>query len=127
MNDCIVWSGYVTPLGYGQSGTRRHGTRLAHRIAWIEAHGPIHDGMCICHTCDNPACVNVEHLFVGTQKDNLNDMATKGRHRNQSKTHCPKGHEYDGIDMNGKRTCSPCKRAAEARYNERRKIKKWRG
>jgi hypothetical protein len=66
----------------------------AHRLAWEEANGPIPAGMYVCHTCDVPACVNVEHLFLGSQSDNMKDMAAKGRHHNQRKTHCPQGHEY---------------------------------
>jgi hypothetical protein len=56
-------------------------TTLAHRKVWTEANGPIPDGMKICHHCDNPACVNLEHLFMGTHQDNMDDMVAKGRKR----------------------------------------------
>jgi hypothetical protein len=74
MDDCIEWEGYRERKGYG-----KRGNRYAHRMAWEEAHGPIPDGMCVCHTCDNPPCVNIEHLFLGTHADNMTDMVTKGR------------------------------------------------
>src|SRR6185437_15023961 len=51
----------------------------AHRYAWIRRHGPIPPGLCVLHRCDNPPCVNVEHLFIGTQTDNMADMKRKSR------------------------------------------------
>ena len=51
----------------------------AHRVAWILANGPIPDGMLVCHKCDVPECVNPDHLFIGTHKDNARDCASKGR------------------------------------------------
>src|SRR5690349_13950224 len=52
---------------------------LASRLAYTLGVGPIPDGMCVCHHCDNPRCIRLAHLFVGTQKDNMNDMRRKGR------------------------------------------------
>ena len=79
MNDCILWAGARKPNGYGQR--RLPGGRFtsAHRQAWVEAHGPIPAGMVVMHRCDNPPCVNVDHLMLGTQADNLADMRRKGR------------------------------------------------
>lgn len=51
----------------------------AHRAAWIRAHGPIPKGLVVCHKCDNGLCVNIDHLFLGTMKDNMQDCSRKGR------------------------------------------------
>lgn len=79
-NGCWEWTGCRHPLGYGQMGSGI-GRKLipAHRFAWELENGPIPDGMEICHHCDNPSCVRVSHLFLGTHADNMADRAKKGR------------------------------------------------
>lgn len=72
--------------GYGVVTYRKNGrksTTSAHRWAWIQAYGPLERGQIVMHLCDNPPCVNLEHLRVGTQRENLLDMMAKGRGRNQ--------------------------------------------
>lgn len=75
---CHEWSGFRNSKGYGifWNGERTLG---AHRWAWEYEHGPIENGLFILHRCDNPPCVNTEHLFVGTHDDNMADMIAKGR------------------------------------------------
>lgn len=74
---CWLWLGSAC-LGYGRM---RFGgqSRLAHRVAYEAMRGPIPKGMVLCHKCDNPGCVNPDHMFVGTQADNVRDMVQKGR------------------------------------------------
>lgn len=81
MTPCIVWTKYIS-WETGGYGIRQYKGRLwkAHRAAWDETYGPIPEGMRVLHKCDNPPCINPEHLFLGTQGDNVIDMAAKGRH-----------------------------------------------
>ena len=62
-------------------GNRRTGRKFvyAHRFVWEALNSPLSPGQCVLHRCDNPKCINPEHLFVGTQADNMKDMAAKGR------------------------------------------------
>ena len=75
---CIEWARCCNKDGYGQINL---GGRVigAHRFAYELKYGPIPEGMKICHTCDNPPCCNNDHLFLGTDADNMADMVSKGR------------------------------------------------
>lgn len=124
VGECLVWTGRVDEKGYGRTGSRNGG---AHRAAWIAANGAIPRGVCVLHRCDNPPCVNVAHLFLGTVADNNRDRHAKGRtvianlaagpRANAAKTKCVNGHLYDGNNTgkraNGRRWCRACARIRE--------------
>jgi hypothetical protein len=77
---CWEWQGHRTRMGYGQAWSGRR-AEFAHRFAWMIVNGaiPSEGRTDICHKCDNPACVNPSHLFLGTTSDNVQDMLRKGR------------------------------------------------
>ena len=85
MSDCDFWEGSIGKNGYGQIGlgslkTNSRGKFYVHRIVYMQNHGHVPSSMDIMHSCDNRACINPEHLSAGTRRDNLEDMARKGRH-----------------------------------------------
>lgn len=78
IGECWVFRGYIGHKGYGQVSWQGH-THNAHRVMYALEVGPIPEGMLVCHTCDNRPCINPAHLFLGTDRDNYNDMVSKGR------------------------------------------------
>ena len=77
---CQLWLGCTYRHGYGQINWRGR-ARAAHRLAWEVANGPIPDGLVVCHRCDVAGCINPQHMWLGTQADNIRDMMSKGRSR----------------------------------------------
>lgn len=77
-DDCWPWLLYCSRDGYGRFSANGK-TLEAHRVAWEFSCGPIPEGICVCHHCDNPPCCNPDHLFLGTRADNNEDRDEKGR------------------------------------------------
>lgn len=78
VSGCLEWTGCTDSSGYGEI-TYRYRNYKVHRLMYKLHYGGIPEGMYVCHKCDNPKCLKVEHLFLGTQKDNMTDCARKKR------------------------------------------------
>ncbi len=124
---CHLWQGYKDKDGYGRFrllNKKETASRIAYRISF----GSIPKGMLICHTCDNPPCVNPKHLFIGTYKDNAVDRESKNRgnslfYEQKLRTSCPSGHPYSDENTylwRGHRLCRECRRKASMRSYYRR-------
>lgn len=99
LTGCWIWMSSLSDRGYGQL-TIKNKTIYAHRFSWELHNGPIPEGLLVCHHCDTPLCVNPDHLFVGTQKDNILDAMRKGRltslDKRDSRGRWVKQHSKDG-------------------------------
>lgn len=84
---CWMWLAYKSAQGYGQFRLSK-AIQKAHRVSFEINIGPIPEGLFVCHSCDNPPCVNPDHLFLGTNWDNTHDKVLKGRaQRLQGESH----------------------------------------
>lgn len=122
-NECWPWLASKRAHGYGAfllNGRVMNSSRAAYLLLV----GDLPEWQVVCHSCDNPSCVNPAHLWAGSQADNLSDMRTKGRGYSHGRTvtACPRGHEYTAANTRvykGRRHCRQCDRDRN-QDNERR-------
>lgn len=123
---CWVWQGSLNNKGYGKIQALISGVwkaSYAHRVAWFLATGEWPKDN-VLHKCDNPPCVRFDHLFVGTQTDNMQDAKAKGRLQREPVLECKRGHTLSGDNLYenaGKKHCMECRRSwkREARLSGR--------
>jgi hypothetical protein len=116
---CWEWRGAKNEHGYARYGKNLRVSRLIYR----EMVGQFDDDLEILHRCDNPPCVNPDHLRPDTHAANMADMAAKGRHWMNEWTHCPNGHPYgdDRPTASSNNRCKECARERNRRYRERKR------
>ena len=143
---CWLWTGQLTTNGYAQAYYRNKHV-LLHRVAYERSHDVKVDSRTyVCHTCDVKTCINPDHLWLGSPKQNMEDKVRKGRHHEQmaerppykrdwkpkglpppaQRTRCPQGHPYSGDNLyvnpyDGRRECRACRREAVARIYRRKR------
>lgn len=134
--DCWIWLRGVSQ-GYGIVNRRGLPPERAHRVAYELCIGKVPKGLSVCHKCDNPRCVRPDHLFLGTQSQNIRDCIAKGRWHpqihNKAKTHCVNGHirseENTRVDARGFKYCIRCKADRSRDYPQGKKnlyMRRWR-
>jgi HNH endonuclease len=99
-NGCMLWTGWVNIKGYGMTSFHCKGIRT-HRAVWEAVRGPVPSGLILCHTCDTPACCNIDHLWLGTIKENGVDASKKRRCRMQKLVDARRAQLSDCGEPNG--------------------------
>lgn len=110
---CWIWLKHHAPTGYGIAFDMKKGLRWsAHRLSYAAFHGEIPEGRSILHKCDVRCCVNPNHLYAGTQQDNVDDAVRRGRMSREPKTKpldfCKRGHPTPPGSRISNRTCPEC-------------------
>lgn len=127
---CWLWMASCNQDGYGKFSINRKELG-AHRASWQLMRGPIPSGELVLHHCDVPRCVNPEHLYLGSQADNMRDRLTRGRLRNGSEgqTHCKNGHPLSGSNLcswrlRGPRPARQCKTCHNSKTRLQKALKR---
>lgn len=121
---CTLWFGVSLPAGYGRINLGGQ-QKLAHRVAYELANGPVPDGLVIDHMCNTPACINPAHMKATTQTKNTLRSEVAPTAINARKTHCDQGHELSGDNLylsadGAYRICRTCSLEGQRRrYRER--------
>lgn len=117
IDECWIWTGRKHDRkGYGSFCLNGKAHKV-HRYMWELCVDAIPEGMHVCHSCDNPTCVNPFHLWLGTNSDNVQDRVRKGRSRNgrENMAHCKHGHEFTPenthVTPEGHQNCRACWRS----------------
>lgn len=132
---CWEWDGSVTEKGYGLINIERQGLVGArvHRVMYELHVGPIPNGQLIRHRCDNPPCINPDHLEPGTPADNTSDMMERGRHWRHGATECQNGHDLTSPGSHrvarrknrpDEKVCLTCQRERHLRHQEKKKLER---
>ena len=116
VGDCLMWQGWKNTDGYGIVSHNKKLWSASRLIKSLTDRIIPPKNLFACHHCDTPGCLNPDHIFWGTAKDNAQDLSRKGLTLNQKKTHCSNGHPFNAentyVYANGRRNCRVCNLAS---------------